>query len=151
MNNILHKMSENNENNEYQEIEKYINNINKEDKISLMMMKAELSTHYFSYAKKNILAFFNNKEKKFTTIGYSSGSMRSHHLYKATDDIIYEIHYSYGKYSYCSYLTPSMISMYFDEGEELPIFIQPLEVQKQIDEYYEYIKEFNSSYEEINI
>ena len=28
MNNILHKMSENNENNEYQEIEKYINILN---------------------------------------------------------------------------------------------------------------------------
>ena len=139
---------ENDENMEYQEIEKYVNSINKEDKIC--MMKAELSTHYFSFAKKNILDFFNNK-KKFTTIGYSSSNMRSHNLYKSKDNTYYEIHHSYGMYSNCVYLTPSMISMYFDKGEEVPTFNQPIEVQKQIDNFYETINEFNSSYKEINI
>ena len=140
---------ENNESNKYQEIEKYINSINKEYKIGMMIM-AQLSSNYYSYAKKNILNFFKNKEK-FTILGYSSNNMRSHHLYKANDGTYYEIHYSYGKYSTCVYLIQSMISMYFDEGEEVPTFNQPLEVQKQIDECYEAINEFNSYYKEMNI
>ena len=142
-------MSIKDDNYEYQEIENYVNRIEKKNKFSMMII-AQLSSHYFSYAKKNILKFFNNQEK-FTTIGYSSNSMRSHHLYKSIDNTYYEIHYSYGKYSTCVYLTQNMISIYFEEGEEVPTFHQPLEVQKYIDDYYEANKEFNSYYEEINI
>jgi len=140
---------ENDENMEYQEIEKYINSINKEDKYNMMII-AQLSSNYYDFAKKKILDFFNN-EKKLTTIGYSSNNMRSHHLYKSKDDTYYEIHHSYGRYSTCIYLTPCRISMYFDEGEEVPTFNQPLEVEKQINDFYENIKEFNSVYKEMNI
>ena len=115
-------------------MEDHVNSLTEGQKFDPSRDKASISTHYFKYAKNNILDFLNNS-KNFTNIGFSSGERRSHELFRSNDNTYYEIHYSYGNYSYCSYLTPSMISQYFDEGEELPTFIQPKHVQEFIDKY----------------
>jgi hypothetical protein len=115
-------------------MEDYVNGLKEDQKFDPSRDKASISTHYFKYAKDNISDFLNNS-KNCTNIGFSSGDRRSHELFRSNDGTYYEIHYSYGNYSYCSYLTPSMISQYFDEGEELPTFIQPKHVQELINKY----------------
>ena len=119
----------------YSEIEDYIDSLPEDQKCDFFGMKASLSTHFFPSAKECTIKFFNDKEN-ITVIGSSSGGRRTHMLYKSIDGTYYELHNNFGKFTTCLYLTPSMISGYFeDEGYITPEFTQPKHVQELINKY----------------
>jgi len=51
------------------------------------------------------------------SLGYSSGGMRHHILYRAYSGIVYVIHNAYGEYNDAYYFTQTMLNEFF-EGYE---------------------------------
>ena len=72
---------------------------------------------YKQIGKDALIKFFDDKEIKLITYGYSSDSMRSHNIYRSEDSEIYVVHICMGKISDAFYLTIDEVSQYFFNEE----------------------------------
>lgn len=99
------------------------------DSLSPHRLKAELSTQMYGFARKRICEFFTSDARNASVVyGYTSGSMRSHILYRADDGIVYVIHFAYGEISMAYYFTNAEMQDYFedaDDGLEMPHYDEP--------------------------
>lgn len=117
----------------YEEIEEFIKNRYEKDIYSLSpySLHAQISGHYYDYARDSIKSFFK-ENKKFTIYGNSSSHMRSHHLYRSNDNIIYVVHLWCQKISDVFYFSRSELETYFEDGhmDSAPDFNDPSRVSE---------------------
>ena len=78
---------------------------------------AQLSSHYYDQARQGILRVLRDGER-LGSIGYSSGGMRHHMLYRANNGTIFVIHNAYGDLSDAFYFTPEMLKDFFEGHEQ---------------------------------
>jgi len=84
-------------------------------------LHAQLSGNY-NQARRGILSVLRDGER-FGTLGFSSGGMRHHMLYRANNGNVFVVHNAYGNFSDAFYFTPSMLKDYFEGSEnEIPEF-----------------------------
>ena len=92
-------------------------------------LHADISTHKYEYAQKQIIKFFNDTSMDSIIIGNSSGDMRSHMLYRSNNGVIYQVHYAYGEYRDAFYLTKGFLNYIFEGNEKnIPVFEDPPQV-----------------------
>ena len=83
-------------------------------------LHAQLSSNYYDQARRGILSVLCNGER-YGSLGYSSGGMRHHMLYRADNGNVFVVHNAYGNWSDAFYFTPSLLREYFEDNEnEMP-------------------------------
>jgi hypothetical protein len=103
----------------YEEFETFLNTrLNIE--LSPNGLHAQLSSHYYNQARQGILRVLHDGER-LGSLGYSSGGMRHHMLYRADNGNVFVVHNAYGNLSDAFYFTPSLLREYFEDSEnEMP-------------------------------
>jgi len=83
-------------------------------------LHAQLSSHYYDQARQGISRVLRDGER-LGSLGYSSGGMRHHMLYRADNGNVFVVHNAYGNWSDAFYFTPSLLREYFEGNEnEMP-------------------------------
>jgi len=93
------------------ELEKLIDNNPREP----FGIHASISCFKYYWARQQINFFFENESERMVNYGSSSSDMRSHNLYRHSNGKKYVVHHSYGEWSDWFPLTPSEVSLYFDD------------------------------------
>ena len=89
------------------------------------ILKPQLSYHFYDMARKAITKFFKDTTMRHNVMGYSSGNMRMHGIFRSKDNIIYEVHCAYGNIR-CYYMTKGEMSdYYYNHESEMPEFEDP--------------------------
>jgi hypothetical protein len=89
------------------------------------ILKSQLSAHFYDMARKAITEFFKDKTMRYNVMGYSSGNMCMHGIFRSKDNIIFEVHCAYGT-TRCYYMTKDGMSVYYEHYEnEMPDFEDP--------------------------
>lgn len=86
------------------------------DDLSPFGIHASISSQYYQQARVGTLRVLRDGNR-MGSLGYSSGGMRHHILYRAYSGIVYVIHNAYGEYNDAYYFTNTMLNEFF-EGYE---------------------------------
>ena len=111
--------------------------INTSSNLSPFGLHASMSPNYYPMARLNINTLFNNRNSsRMICIGYSSGGLRSHCIFRSSNGKIYNVHNSYGEMD-IFYFTKDDLQNYFEGHlDEMPKFEEPPEVIQMRTEYY---------------
>lgn len=105
----------------YEVFETFLNTRSNEE-LSPHIMHAQISSHYYDQARQGILSVLRDGVR-YGTLGFSSGSMRHHMIYRANNGNIFVIHNAYGNINDAYYFTPEMLNDFFEGSEnEMPEF-----------------------------
>lgn len=105
----------------YEVFETFLNTRSNEE-LSPHIMHAQISSHYYDQARQGILSVLRDGEC-YGSLGFSSGGMRHHMIYRANNGNIFVIHNAYGNINDAYYFTPELLKDYFEESEnEMPDF-----------------------------
>lgn len=103
---------------DYLEITNFINDYDI-FKMNPYRLHAEISSNYYGMACQAIKNVINNKEKS-GILGYSSGGMRCHLLFRADNNELFVVHNAYGSINDAFYFTKNIMEIYFEDDNSMP-------------------------------
>ena len=86
------------------------------------------SKPHLPHARNVIREFLNNPELKIVEYGQSSGGVRLHKLFRATNGVVYQVFVTIDRGARLYFLTRYLLRDYFSE-DDMPEFEDPVEIQ----------------------